>query len=326
MYMIQGKYSEALQILNGNPQLNTKAFIASSINKIITGVTYVQSLFNQDVTIFLSDLATKYFSLVDNFRNRLKWLNNVQYVPYNFVVFLDKIYMCLRTPEIGVSPNNTDYWLELGLKGKEGSAGLNLNMKYNWDSVTEYSLNDLVVYKRNIYVALTSNIGKEPDINMEDWLLFLVIGESEIYVNNSPPINYTENTVWFKTKNDIKTQQDLTPVSGTFKRYNDELEDWEVMNPNTVHTQIINYENLMSSVETIVLTIPSGQWHNNTWNYQSDKIKNNSVINIKPSENYNEQQIILINSLTLNIVGNTLTLSKNISSPAVDLPIIIRIW
>lgn len=325
-YMAQGNYSQALQTLYGNEQLDGKAFVASTINRIITGVEYVQSLYWDNVPVFLSDLATKYFALVDNFRNRQTWLATEQYIPYNFVIYLEKVYMCLQETPIGTEPTNITYWLELGLEGRDGVDGVDVNMRYDWSAFANYQPNDLVIYKGNIYVALIPNTAIEPDTDENTWLLFLVVGTGEISIGISPPQKFTHNSVWFSTVSNVTTQSDLTPVTGTFKRYDTFLSDWETMNPNTVHTQIINYETLASNVRNFDVTIATTDWQNNTWQYQIDNLTDDSVVNIMPNGVYNEQQSTLLSVLSISIADNTITLIKNTTTTVVDLPILIRTW
>lgn len=317
-------YQQSLNIIN-EPELLDKAYLANTINTIINGVITIESYYNTDVTVFLSDLAQQWFSLVDNFVNKQNWIAGLQYVPYNFVIYNDFVYMCLSKPPIGTLPTNTTYWLELGLKGNVGAPGVDVNMKFEWSAFENYLPNDLVVYDGNIYVVLEANQGIQPDTDPTKWLLFLLFGNGEIIVGINPPNKFVNNSIWFKTETDVSTQSTTDPVIGEFLRYNDSLSVWERMNPNTVHTQIIGYENLSGSPVVENVTILATAWQNDSWSYQYYGIDENTIIDILPVDGYTAQQTNLYNDLSITVTQNTITLTKT-DTQAIDLPIRIRIW
>lgn len=327
-YFNASSYTEALALLTNNfEQIKDKAFTATTINKIIEGVLFVQNQYNNDTTVFLTNLAKEYFDLVDNFKNLQEWKNNINYIPYNFVNYNKKIYMCFKNSSKGTLPTNTEFWLEIGLQGQVGAPGTDVEMKFNWDSVIDYVPNDLVVYNKNIYVAIRGNSNKQPDISSEDWLLFLTFGNAYIHVGTTPPNNFVNDSIWIKTETDIENQNDSNIVFGEVLKYNSIFDIWDNFYPSTIHTQISGSENLILSGENIFITIHPSDWKGNQWTYTYDKLKNNTTVDIMSNNQLNPEQQKLYNGLTLSFLEKQIILTKVSNTiESVELPIILKIY
>ena len=93
-YFKNGQYTEALNLLNNNAtQLEGKAFISNLLNIIFSGVFELENQYNESVPLFLSSLYTQYSLLINNFTNKKIWNDNENYIPYNFVIYNNDIYM-----------------------------------------------------------------------------------------------------------------------------------------------------------------------------------------------------------------------------------------
>ena len=322
-YMETGQYAEALAILsnNGN-QLKGKAYISDTINKIISGVVNLQERYNTGVTVYLSDLAIQYNVLIDNLRKRGNWQSNIQYTPYNFVVYDENIYMCFQKPPLGTLPTDTTYWLFLGLRGNVGTPGTNVNMRYDWNAGTPYELNDLVVYNGNIYCAKNANTNVVPT-NSNTWFLFLAVGEGKINVGVNPPEKPARDMIWFQTQSDPDSATTANPIIGTFKRYNRDTEQWDDMYPNVLFTWIDGAGSYAPIKRNNDMTIAVADWQNNEWTYTNPAITANSVIEVWPN-NLSAVQYILYNNLSIVVNTGSLTLTSSIT-PTVELPITITI-
>ena len=98
-YWSLNEYQNALSILK-NTQLQNKTFIADLINVLNSGILSLETEYNNSVPIFLSNLATQYSLLISNMLSQGQWNNNVQYTPFNFVIYNNDIYMCIAKPPI----------------------------------------------------------------------------------------------------------------------------------------------------------------------------------------------------------------------------------
>lgn len=322
-YMQTGQYAQALAILTNNAaQLKGKAYIADTINTIINGVVNLQERYNTGVTVYLTDLVTQFNTLIDNLRKKGTWQSTVQYMPYNFVLYNNNIYMCIAKPPIGTLPTDTTYWLYLGLRGQQGDPGIDVNMTFDWNSGKPYQPNDLVVYQGNIYCAKIANTGVLPT-DTNTWTLFLLLGEGKINVGVNPPDNPTRGMIWFQTQSDPDSATTNDPIIGTFKRYNRDTEQWDDMFPNVLFTWIVGADEYAPIKMVEDVTIQPAQWQGNTWTYSNSSITDTSSVEIWPN-NLNSAQYALYNSLTIQVSAGQIVFNTT-NNPTIDLPIIITI-
>ena len=324
-YCQNGKFNEALLLLTNNAdQLEGKAFIANSINTIITGLLALENYYYEGVTVYLSNLATQYQTLINNFRKRSNWLNSVQYTPYNFVVYNNDIYMCFQQPPVGTLPTNTTYWIYLGLKGIDGQPGVNVVMEYDWEQTTPYQTNDLVIYGENIYVALKDNTGVVPGTDEDTWLVFIQFDKGQIYVGTEAPNVLNNNVVWLQTQTDPAQAIDTTPIIGQMQRYLSNSASWDPMYPNTVFNWVENYQNYAQPLFVDTITIQTSDWVSNQFTYTYDKLTEQSVVDILPNGTMSTAQQDIYNNLSIAISGTTITLTSGVS-PTTSITIRIRI-
>lgn len=324
-YWSSGQYSEALSLLSANAtQLQGKSFIADLINILSSGVLDLETRYNTAVPVFLSNLATQYSTLISNLISQGTWNASVQYTPFNFVVYNSEVYMCISQPPVGTLPTDTTYWLYLGLRGEQGAPGIDVNMRYTWNSANTYNPNDLVVYGTNIYVALVQNTGVTPGTDDNTWGIFLVSTPGQIYVGTTAPAYPVQNTVWFETSVDPLAQSTTTPLIGQFYRYNTDISDWEEMYPNVLFRWLDGFDDYAPMALYIDLDIQPEQWVNQTYTYQYPFLTVSNFVNILPGQEINASQYALYNSLSLSISGTNIVLSTSLT-PTIDVPLIIQI-
>lgn len=324
-YFQNGQYTEALTLLsNNNLQLEGKAYIANTINTLINGVMTLENYYYQGVTVFLSNLANQYQTMINNLRKRGTWTNSIQYTPYNFVVYNNNIYMCILQPPVGTPPTNTTYWLYLGLRGIQGPPGINVVMEYAWDSDVTYQVNDLVTYDGNIYVALQENTKVLPGTDPSTWMLFIQIETGGIIISVDTPSITVNNSIWFKPQSDPSQATSTTPIIGQFYRYVADSKAWDPMYPNTVFNWVINYGDYAQPVFIDQVTIATSAWQNKTWTYTYPTLTEQSLVDVIPNGALSTAQKSLYNGLSIAISGTTITLTSA-TTPTVSLPIQIRI-
>lgn len=324
-YWITGQYAEALSLLSNNAtQLQGKAFIASTINTIASGIEALENKYYQGVPVFLSNLASQYSTLINNLINKRTWNPATQYTPYNFVVYNSEVYMCISQPPIGTVPTNTTYWLYVGLRGEAGAYGLNVNMRYEWNPNDTYNVNDLVVYGSAIYVATTQNTGVIPGSN-STWDIFLTVIPGGIIVSTTAPDYPTQDTVWFQVETDPLTQTTDTPIVGQFNRYDANTSTWEPMYPNTIFTWVDDRENYAPPVVVENVTIASSDWVGQQYTYSYSQLNNNSFVQVLPTSTLTNEQYTLYSTLSISIENTNIILTTTQTNITIDLPIIIKI-
>lgn len=186
-YFREGYYSQALALITDNADIDSETVRPEVFNMINTSLTYLQNLYYNSVEVVLSEDEQQFQLMINNFINKKEFSATATYVPYNFVVYNQEIYMCLKATTAGILPTNTDYWLLIGLKGEIGATAIDTTLRYKWDYKITYSVKDVVIYDNILYVAKTRNNNSQPDTNPEDWEIFMKIPRAKIIVSAIEP-------------------------------------------------------------------------------------------------------------------------------------------
>lgn len=302
-YMSVGNYSQALSLLSNNQsQLQGKAWIGDTINTLVNGIISVESLYNDNVIKFMSDLSVTLQSLVDNYRNAGTWIVGNKYKEMNFVAYDNEIYMALQDVPANTPITDTNYWLYIGLRGMQGASGVNVRQQYDYSSGKAYSINDLVVYQGQLYVALKSNIGVLPT-NSDTWLLYQRVIKATIHVSNIAPTEYLVNgKIWFKTQSNPYTHLADTPIIGIFMMYQNGA--WEEMYPDTIFDWVEDKDQYRAVGFEFQTTIQTNEWNNLLVDINNSHITVDSIVNIIPQSNMTNAQWIEYNKLESVTVAN----------------------
>lgn len=321
LYISNGQYVEAIGLLNNNKdQLKGKAFIAETINKIVTGLLFLENKFDTEVYVFLSDLAKQYMMLIDNFKKQGSWVATTQYIPYNFVVYNAEIYMCIGNPPVGTTPTNATYWIKIGLQGEVGQNGVDVNMRYAWQSNRQYAVNDVVAFNGVLYVAIAPNTNSDPATNPSKWTVFLSPVKGGIIVSNIQPSGQPQDAIWFETQSDPKIYS-ASPILGKFYRYNTGL-GWEEMYPMTIFSMVEGRELYRKKMVEIQHTLLSSNWQiQPPTQFESAKyysyfhstyITNNSIVKIFPSQNLSKKEFVFYSGLNITVSLGQIRFESNV--------------
>lgn len=215
---VNRRYSNAFNILENNPQLNSKKFIADKINLISTLLSTLQNYYQNDVGYILDELKDKVQIIIDNYILMGEWDSSKVYQIYNFVNYNNYLYMYINNDKTsGNLPTNSNYWLRIDLKGKKGAYGTGLNLEYVWDSTKTYEPLDVVYYNNKLWVTLISNTNVQPssDVIVTSGVIILTDVVSYLPSEKSGFIDG-----WTIDSNNI-----LTPTNLTFvEKY------WDILN------------------------------------------------------------------------------------------------
>ena len=195
-----GEYSSAFDIINSNPQLDRKAFLANVMNEIANILSLLQNNFQNGVINYLSTQLSNFQIIIDNYISKQEWDSTITYQIYNFVVYNNIVYLYINsTQSSGNLPTNTEYWLEVGLQGEKRSPGLGVSLKYIWDSQTLYKALDIVSYGNSLWVAKVDNYNVPPS-NGATWETFLNFKLIKIYSNQNAPTgdDLYNGVIWFE--------------------------------------------------------------------------------------------------------------------------------
>lgn len=195
-YWLNGNYSSAFAIIGNNPQLDSKAFLATAINLIGQAIVTVESYYSTNVTDYFVLKLTEFNTAVDNFRQKTTWDSSTNYLVGNFVDYNSDIYLCVMN-NTNILPTNTTYWVYLGLRGDTVNS-LNMTLKYNWNSSSLYNKNDVVTYNNIMYYALQSNQNQNPSTATAYWGVLLNIPKAKIIVSQAQPIDLYDGLIWWQ--------------------------------------------------------------------------------------------------------------------------------
>lgn len=186
-YFKEGYYSQALALITNNADIDSETVRPEVFNMINTSLTYLQNLYYNSVEVVLSEDEQQFQYMINNFISKKEFSATDIYIPYNFVVYNEQIYMCIKATTAGILPTNTDYWLLIGLKGEIGATAIDTTLRYKWDYKITYSPKNVVTYNNVLYVAKNRNNNSQPDINPEDWEVFMTIPRAKIIVSATEP-------------------------------------------------------------------------------------------------------------------------------------------
>ena len=310
-YMSVGNYSQALRLLSDNQsQLQGKAWIGDSINTLVHGIVTLESLYNDNVIKFLSDLSESLQSLVDNYRNVGTWIVGNEYKKLNFIAYDNEMYMALQDVPANTPITNTNYWLYVGLRGEQGASGVNVRQQYDYSSDKTYNINDLVVYQGQIYVALKSNTNVLPT-NNDTWLLYERVVRATIHVSNvAPTENLVNGKIWFKTQSDPYTHTGGIPIIGIFMMYQNGT--WEEMYPDTIFDWVEDKDQYREVGFDFQVVIQVSDWNNLSVDINNSHITTDSIVNIMPQSDMNTIQRIEYNKLkSISVINGKITIIAN---------------
>ena len=195
-YWMQGNYTEALNLLENNGQLDSKAFVAEVMLKIGQSLAIIESYYARDFENALSLDLTLFNASINEFKNRKQWDSAIAYKIGNAVEYNNNAYVCIQD-NINQLPTNVNYWVELiGLQGDKGIPGIDVNYRGQWLSTQIYNKNDVVVYGDYIWVSLQDNATNMPSVTSDKWGIFLPFPKVKIIVSREQPASIYDGLIW----------------------------------------------------------------------------------------------------------------------------------
>ena len=197
-YWMQGNYTEALNLLENNGQLDSKAFVAEVMLKIGQSLAIIENYYVEDFENALSMDLTLFNESINEFRNRKQWNSAIAYKIGNAVEYNNNAYICIQD-NTNQLPTNVNYWVKLiGLQGDKGAPGIDVNYRGQWLSSKTYNKNDIVIYGDYLWVSLQDNVTDMPSETSNEWGIFLPFPTVKIFVSREQPINTYSGMIWMK--------------------------------------------------------------------------------------------------------------------------------
>lgn len=206
-YFKEGDYQRAFNIIADNPQLDTKAFVADCVNDITDILYDIEDATLSNTTEYLDILSFTLNNLINQLIYKREWDVDTVYELYNFVLYNQNIYMYINnTATSGHIPTETNYWINVGLRGEKGAGGCSqLKMKFYWQAGVKYQPYDLVMTapqsadaSGNMWVAKVENTGQTPQDSSAYWERFIEASAAFIYSSQTQPVDNYVGQIWFK--------------------------------------------------------------------------------------------------------------------------------
>ena len=224
-----GEYQQALNILNNNAQLSSKKFVAGVLNTIGAALTYLQNNYFENVEDVLAQKLAEFDLAVSRFKNEQAYNPTKQYYINNFVLYNEQYYMCIQD-SLGNLPTNTTYWELVGLKGEQGVPGTGLNLRYSWNPSLSYAQYDVVYLTGVLYVALQSNIGKNPFESSTYWQVLMEVPKTSMTISRVRPNDEYVGQIWIRMLMGAYTWQEVNDRNYTFEDVSGLGIDWNYVN------------------------------------------------------------------------------------------------
>lgn len=201
--ILAGDFANASAILNANPQLNGKIFNANDYNQIRDAILALERFYNSDIKNYITEKQAVWVAEVDKFNYKGVYSPTTQYYKNNMVDYTTTegtfLYLCIKQPDTGIAPTNTNYWRILTLRGERGLSGEGLSFAWVWDSTTEYNTNDVVVYGNKWWVSTQVNRGQQPANGSAYWTEILTaLPAIQIPVTEIQPTDQIIGDQWYQ--------------------------------------------------------------------------------------------------------------------------------
>ena len=202
--MNAGNQTLANQILTQIPSSNQKIITATSLNKLSQAMLAIERFYNTDIEPYIEEQQESWLNTINQFSYQGAWSNGTAYVKNNIVSYitggLTLLFIATSNPPTGTVPTNTTYWRVLTIQGQQGPSGEGLSYRQEWNSSTQYNVNDAVTYDGILWMALQANQNIQPGTNPSYWQSVITLEATTYPIQDTEPIDASAGSLWFNTQ------------------------------------------------------------------------------------------------------------------------------
>lgn len=246
----EGKITEAVTLLEENPDLKHCIINAENLNKLRDAIISMQRYYLKDVQAYLMNLV----------KWKGAWEDSESYNKYDVVSYARKdvvetFMAVVNDVPIGTTPINLEYWVPITLRGEQGVSGTGLSGRGNWNENTQYYVDDWVAHNSTIWAASNDNFNSEPYDGSPDW--YPVIRDQQHYVisKDEPIVQYT-NDIWYAILDDGTIQSKYKQPDGSYLDMNFSGSSILMDDGSTLYDYLKAY----TKTQVFPYTIPASQW------------------------------------------------------------------
>ena len=168
-YLAANNFAAAAKIITDNPGLDSKLFNAAKLNRVDNRTIAMERTINNLLEDFMISRLT-YIA---------EYSADTTYEKTNIVSFNGEGFMCRVDGTKGVAPTQhttTTQWALISKQGIQGVSGTGLAPRGQWNSDTQYSINDCVAHNDTLWQSNTSNKNSEPTTsNTTNWTYLMTL-------------------------------------------------------------------------------------------------------------------------------------------------------
>lgn len=212
-----GNTTLANQILAQIPSGTQKIIKATDLNKLTQAILAVERFYKTDIEPYVEGKQTEWLSIINQFSYKGIWSIGTSYQVNNLVTYttsgLTLVYLATSTPPVGTIPTNTQYWRLLTIQGQPGASGEGLSYRQEWNTSTQYQVNDAVTYSGVLWMALQANINSEPGTVLSNWKQIIALEVASYPIQSTEPQGLSQGDLWFNTQNNPTQYYYLTNLN-----------------------------------------------------------------------------------------------------------------
>ena len=179
-------------------ELIGKCVVKDLYNSFISGFMQEENYNQSEILDTLANHLSDYNVSINNIQVIGEYDSSFQYHVNNVLYYNGDAYFTIVTPPVGTIPTNTSYFIKLGLRGDKGITSLGINKYDIWNSNTAYEQYCIVQYNNILYVSKTSNKGKVPSNNPNDWEKAVDFNKSIAWLNTTKPDYTMGGSLWME--------------------------------------------------------------------------------------------------------------------------------
>lgn len=182
---------------------DAKFIDATKLNTLMQTCVALQRFYKTDIQPYIITKQAEWQGIVDEFSYQGVYSPSTQYEVNNFVLYnlngVNFVYICTsRPPTNNIPPTNTNHWRQLTIQGVKGDSGTGLAFLYEWNSATNYSIQDLVSYNNKLWGCIVPNSNQPPYEGSTYWQIVGAIGQTIYPFQSSAPLGQTTGELWLQ--------------------------------------------------------------------------------------------------------------------------------
>ena len=202
-YMLAGNFASAQEVLNQIQNGTRKILTPTYFNTLREAILALERFYKSDVEPYIDTKQAEWENIINQMLFMSTFNPTTQYQQNNYVLYTptggtQMVYICTATPPVGTVPTNTSYWRVLTVRGSTGPSGPGASFRYEWNSGTSYSVDDVVTYENKWYIATQANTNQTPAEGSDYWNVILELVSLAYPVQANEPTSQDVGMLWFQ--------------------------------------------------------------------------------------------------------------------------------